>query len=174
MKPSTRGPAARLGLLLVAILFGDGCLGDPPAGPAAFLANLEQTSTRAAQAQARGDLPAAERALEALLADPECGGLVAADCRWVRQDLFGRLGWLKLRRGAAVEASSLADQGLALGDASDVPAAELHLLRGQALEGQGRDGEAARAYHRALEINARLLQELLPAGGAEGGHAPNP
>lgn len=80
---------------------------------------------------------------------------------WVRQDLFGRLAQLELDAGDSGSALQLAEQALALGQTPSVPLATLHVLRGRAFEARGDKKSAALAYHQALLINQRLMDQAL-------------
>jgi tetratricopeptide (TPR) repeat protein len=83
--------------------------------------------------------------------------------RVVHQDLWFRLARAQIAAGRFVEGLDASARGLALGHAPDIFTANLHVARGEALEGLGRATEAASAYYEALEINRKLLHDALPA-----------
>lgn len=137
------------------------------ASPSPFLSRALDAHRLADAQVERGDLDAARQNLVALLAAEPPAGIAPADVRVVRQDAYFRLVELELSAGRAVAAVAFAEQGLALGGSDDLFVANLHLGHGRALERQGRDADAAAAYHRALAINERLLEEALSGGEAE-------
>ncbi len=83
--------------------------------------------------------------------------------RLLLQDARFRLARLALAVGEPATAQREADLGLALGDHSDLFAANLLVARGAAHEAQGHGAAAANDYERALAINETLLQGALPA-----------
>lgn len=137
------------------------------ASPSPFLSRALSAHQQADAQLQRGDLDAARQNLVALVTAEAPAGIAPADVRVVRQDAYYRLVELELSAGRAAAAVAFAEQGLALGGDDDLFVANLHLGRGRALERQGRDADAAVAYHRALTINERLLDEALGSGEAE-------
>jgi len=98
--------------------------------------------------------------------DRERGGDLGME---LRHDVYGRLVRLRLDHPdvAPIEPDALlalVDEGLGPEpDAVDPNpfTARLMALRGESLEGQGRDDEALTAYERALDINRTLLEREL-------------
>lgn len=155
--------------LLVAWLLSLGAAGCAVgANPSPFVGRVLATHQEADALLARGDLDAARANLVALVSAEPPAGMAPADVRVIRQDALYRLVEVELSADRAPSAMAFADQGLALGGGDDLFVANLYVGRGQALERLGRDAEAAQAYHRALAINERLLDEAL---GGEGGEA---
>ena len=81
--------------------------------------------------------------------------------RVVIMDLCFRLAEVELLLGDSDQALAATDRGIAAGAAADVFSANLYVARGRAFEALGRNDDAARTYHRALEINERLLEKEL-------------
>lgn len=152
--------------LLLGLVLAAGCSRRGEAGP--WLARALAAHQRADAQLDRGRLDAARQSLQAMVEQPPPAGLAAADARVVRQDAFYRLAQIELLADRPRAALDWCRQGLALGDAGDLFAANLHLDRGRALERLGRDRDAAAAYHRALLINEKLLAAAL------GDRAPQP
>ncbi|HOX44028.1 MAG TPA: hypothetical protein PK668_10550 [Myxococcota bacterium] len=165
----SRTAALVAGLLLAASLPGCG-----QAGAGRWVAAAEAALQRADAALGRGDLDGARAAMLEIVRAPAPDGVAPADARAIRQDAGYLLAGLELEAGRPAEALAAAEQGLALGRAeeggADVFEANLHIVRGRALEALGRPGDAAAAYHRALLIQERLLAEAL--GPDAGGGAP--
>ena len=135
------------------------------ASPAPFVSRALSAHQEADAQLARGDLDAARANLVALVETQAPAGMAPADVRVIRQDALYRLVELEIQAEQAQAAVAYADQGLALGG-DDLFVANLHVGRGRALEQLGRDADAAAAYHRALGINERLLDEALESGEA--------
>lgn len=122
-------------------------------------------SVAADAALARGAHDEAAAALARIVERPVPSSVAAEDARIVRQDASERWARLSLERGDPQAALERLDQGLALGERGDVFTANLLTLRARVLEAQGRDGEAAADYHRALLIEETLLERAL--GGVQ-------
>jgi hypothetical protein len=165
----SRAAALRVCLVILAAL--PGC-GQAEAGR--WVAAAEAALQRADAALAGGDLDGARRAMLEIMRSPVPDGVAPGDARALRQDAGYLLAELELQAGQPAAALAAAEQGLALGNAeeggADVFEANLHIVRGRALEALGQPGEAATAYHRALLIQERLLAEA--AGTGAGGGAP--
>lgn len=118
-------------------------------------------SEAAERAALRGDDRAAERHLRAIAARPAPGDVARTDVSVVRRDALERLAQVLLRRGESEAALVEANRAIALGVQDDVTSVNALSTRGRVLEALGRDREAARDYHRALEITERLLDRTL-------------
>jgi len=134
--------------------------------PARWIDQARSANLEADALAAAGDAGGAARVLESLLSRPPPQGVAAADARAVLQDAYGRLATLDLRAGAAQAALQHAEAGLSFGDGRDVFGASLRALRGRALEGLGRDAEAAREYEAAQRLLEALLSEAIGDGGS--------
>jgi len=121
----------------------------------------------AAAQSAHGDVETGEggAALEDFLARSVPAGVQSDDARVVRQDAAYRLARLLLAGGDAAEAEAVANAALDEGDKEDVFTANLYVVRGQALEAQGRPVRATMDYHDALLINEVLLEAALADDG---------
>jgi predicted negative regulator of RcsB-dependent stress response len=106
-------------------------------------------------------------ALEAFLARSVPAGVQSDDARVVRQDAAYRLARLLLADGDAAGALAVASDALDEGEKEDVFTANLYVVRGQALEAQGRPVRATMDYHDALLINEALLEAALADDGDE-------
>jgi len=151
-----------------------------PGAPAAAAPELLVTLAQALEAEhrrvdllvARGEVAAAIAALEQARAlrwpSVAEGGEAAV---LLRHDLFGRLIRLRLDHPEVsarpvAELLALCDQGLgAEVVAANAFTARLHALRGEVLEGLGRDDDALAAYEKALDQNRALLQQALAEEG---------
>jgi predicted negative regulator of RcsB-dependent stress response len=130
--------------------------------PSAWLADLER-----AHAAADTDPPeAASTVLREALALPVPPEIRPAHRRVVQQDLLFRIARAELDGGHSAAALAAADRGLALGGDTDIFRANLWIARGEALVALGRDTEAASSYYEALELNRKLLSQVLGAVGA--------
>ncbi len=106
-----------------------------------------------------------QAALEAFLARSVPAGVQSDDARVVRQDVAYRLARMLLADGDAERAETVATEALDEGDKEDVFTANLYVVRGQALEAQGRPVRATMDYHDALLINEVLLEAALADDG---------
>jgi tetratricopeptide (TPR) repeat protein len=138
-----------------------GLVGTSSTGRAAWLAQVTGTHAEVDRLLDQHDAASARGILERALARPVPAYVAAEDRRIVLQDLWFRLGEVELELGAAERAQRAAEQGLALGLAADVFAANLRIVEGRALEALGRDAEAVDRYRAALEINEALLEKEL-------------
>jgi len=86
---------------------------------------------------------------------------------WVRQDLCVRLADAALNSGRPAVALDWSDTGLGLSTLPSVAVADLHRVRGEALEALGRKEEAASALHQALVVNQALMERALRGKNAE-------
>ena len=120
-----------------------------------------------AHAEADRDAPAdASRVLRKALAAKVPSDVLPRHRVVVHQDLLFRIARAELDAARPAQALAAADQGLLLGRDPSLFAANLFVVRGEALERLGRDTEAASAYYEALEINRKLLHHLLAARDA--------
>ncbi|MCA9562764.1 MAG: hypothetical protein KC561_04700 [Myxococcales bacterium] len=130
---------------------------------AEYLTHVEEAQHSASLDAATGELGRARTLLLNALALQAPDELASEDVRRIRQDLYFLLASVELETGNDERALEAADAGIALGGEREIFAANLWLVKGQAFESQGRAVEAARAYHRALEINAALFVEAMEA-----------
>lgn len=149
------GRAALLGALFVLA----GCAAQPTASD--YVEATSSDSRAAERAREQGQLEAAVIALDAIVARPVPDELSEDHARVIRQDAHDRLARIRLRRGDLVAAERDVTAGLALGEHEDLFTANLLTTRGRIHEAAGRDLEAARDYHRALEIHETLLDRAL-------------
>jgi tetratricopeptide (TPR) repeat protein len=151
---------ARL-IVLITLLCG-GCDQNPPPPPFAGLVAVRHGE--ADRLLDGGDLGAARRVLASIIEQPEAGAARSADPnrRPLLQDTYFRLARLALAMQDPATAARDAQAGLALGDHSDLFAANLLIVRGAAREALGEPGAAAADYEQALRINEALLREVLP------------
>lgn len=144
-----------------------------PKDPQAIVALAQQVQTvhRKVDLQLQGgDVAGAIETLEDMRTLPwperDVGGDLGME---LRHDMYGRLVRLRLDHPdvSAVGMAALLDivdegLGASVGDVDPNPfTARLIALRGEALEGQGRDDEALTAYEQALDINRTLLEREL-------------
>jgi len=144
-------------LLLLLLAAAIGCA---PSPEAEWLA-----AAQAAHESADGATKRA--ALEDFLDRSVPAGVQSDDARVVRQDAAYRLARVMLTEGDAAEAEAIANDALELGEKEDVFTANLYVVRGQALEAQGRPVRATMDYHDALLINEVLLEAALAEDGDE-------
>jgi tetratricopeptide (TPR) repeat protein len=135
------------------------------AAPVAWLERVRTASDTAEASLRVGDRAAARGKLLSLLESPPPAGLDEDDARSIRQDVCFRLAAIELADGKPAAALAFAERGLSFGRAEDLFGANLHIARGRALEALGADAEAAAAYHEALKINEKLLEQALPTPG---------
>ena len=128
---------------------------------AAWIEGCAHDSAAADRALARHDDPRALRHLESIVSRPTPPRVAARDVRIIQQDAFDRMAQIHMRRGDPVAALGVVNRALALGVEDDVTSANLLTTRGRIYEAQSRDEEAARDYHRALEITERMLDRTL-------------
>ena len=114
---------------------------------------------------ASGDLEGADAEL-APVAEGRLSEMQGPLAMTIRKDAYYQRARLVLE-AAPERALALSDEGLALDAEGDIVSANLHAVRGQALEALGRGSEAAAAYHEALLINERLLDQVLSPGEEE-------
>jgi hypothetical protein len=152
MKP--RAAVFVLSLWAVAVC----CSREPPG--ARWFDSVQESSGLAEERLAAGDVAGAREALDAGLAVPPAGA-PSEDVRLVHRDLLYRLAMLDLESKRFAEARQGADRGLAFGRETNVFTANLLVVRGKALEGEGDASGASRDYHEALLINERLLGAAL-------------
>lgn len=147
--------------LLVALLFLGGC-----ALPSAeeWVAEAAAAHRAADEALARGDGAAARAALAAFVDAPRSPSVSPHDRRVLVQDACFRISVIELDGAAPDAALRWAERGLLAGVANDVFTANLFLAKARALEGLGREREAAVEYLRALDVNERLLERALGSG----------
>jgi tetratricopeptide (TPR) repeat protein len=105
--------------------------------------------------QRREALHSLEQALSRLPAGERPGDV------WLRQDLLSRLADLELQLGDADKALRRANEGLGYSEATSVPASNLLMTKGRALERLERKAEAVKAYHQALVMNQELMERSL-------------
>jgi len=145
-------------MLVLCVLHGCGSEREP-------VSPLEATEwiDQIARAHADADLPAAgtSAGLEEALALPVPSDVLPEHRRVVHQDLLFRIARVELAAKRFDRALAAADRGLALGRQTDMFSGNLLIARGEALEGLGRATEAASAYYEALEINRKLLHDVL-------------
>lgn len=127
----------------------------------AWVEHAAAESAAAESARERGEVDEAITRLTSIVDSEVPNGVAEEDARVVRQDAYDRLARLVLERGDPARALNLVDRGLGLGERDDVFTASLLTTRGRIREAAGRDHEAARDYHRALEINEALLDRAL-------------
>ncbi len=134
-----------------------------PQGPSArdWIVHMRDAHGRADAAMSATDPDNARQALQRALAVAVPTGVHAEHRRVVAQDLLFRLAQIALLRGMPDEARDAAERGLAMGAHDDIFTANLMMARGQALEAQKREPEAAASYHEALLINEKLLAKVL-------------
>jgi tetratricopeptide (TPR) repeat protein len=153
----------RTGMILLLALLVGGC--DQTAPDATFAGLVAVRYGEADRLLDRGDPAAARRVLASITEQPEAGGARTADAsqRPLLQDTYFRLARLALAMQDPATAVSDAQAGLALGDHSDLFAANLLIARGAAREALGDARAAAADYEQALRINEALLQEIIPS-----------
>jgi hypothetical protein len=151
-------------MLLCTLGFAVGC------GPAQHEADVEAAQwvadVRSAHAAADGALRAGQAQAALARLDAALAAEVPVEVqpehrRAVHQDLLFRAAQVHLQAGRSGDARAAAERGLGLGRAVDLFTANLLIARGQALEADGRDTEAAASYYEALEINRVLLGKAL-------------
>jgi hypothetical protein len=155
--------------LLCALAFACGCGAEEPAGldAAAWVQEVRSAHAAADAALQAGQAQAALERLNAALSLPVPADVQAEHHRVVHQDLLFRVAQAQLQVGHSGEAWATADRGLGLGTAQDLFTANLLIARGQALEAEHRDTEAAASYYEALVINRVLLGAALGRREAE-------
>jgi tetratricopeptide (TPR) repeat protein len=153
-------------VLVVAIATACGSSELPAEPPALDAETWLEEIERAHVTANTGSAAQASAALSAALATPVPPDVLAVHRRVVHQDLLFRLAHAELDAGRSKDSLAAADRGLALGQQLDVFSANLHLVRGEALDALGRATEAASAYFEALEINRKLLHHVLGAQDA--------
>lgn len=165
------GVVLGVGLTLVSSSFAGPMKG--PSNPEALVAlgQLMDTEHRRVDLLLeKGDVAGAIEALEDLREgkwpDRDQGGDAAVQ---LRHDAYGRLLRLRIDHPkvdpkSAQELLTMLDEGLGV-EADLVPdnvfTARVVAIRGELLEGLGRDDDALLAYERALDINRGLLDDLL-------------
>lgn len=152
------------GALVALVLLGLGC--DAAGDAAAWIASAARSSAEAEAALAGGDRARARETLVALAERAPPRGVADADARLVRADAMLRLATLALADRDGEGALGWSERGLALGLGEDVLSAGLLIAHGRALEALGRAAAAARDYERAIDVSERLLDRVLPDGGA--------
>jgi predicted negative regulator of RcsB-dependent stress response len=153
-------PCAVAMSLLLTLASGCGDAGSD-SGARAWIERAATESAAAESARERGEVDQAIARLTTIVDSEVPTGVAEEDARVVRQDAYDRLARLVLERGDPARALTLSNRGLALGERDDVFTASLLTTRGRIHEAAGRDREAARDYHRALEINEALLDRAL-------------
>lgn len=148
-------------LLVLALVLLGAIVAGCDDGAGRWVERAAADSAAAEQALDRGDAEAARRHLRALVNRAVPSDVAERDARVVRQDAYDRLARLALAAGDVAQARRQVEAGLALGEGDDVFTANLLTTRGRVHEAAGRDLEAARDYHRALEINDTLLDRAL-------------
>lgn len=148
----------------VALCLLPACGEDSRDAAAAWVSAAASDSRAADEAMARGDRPAAEARLTALVERPAPAAVAVDDARVIVQDAYFRLAQLAMTEGDPARAQRFADRGLELGAREDVFSANLYIVRGRAKEVGGQAVEATADYHEALKINDALLRRTL--GGA--------
>lgn len=138
-------------LLLALLLIG--------CGRSSWTAEVAAGHRQADELIDRGDRLGARRVLASIV--DGAGGVTEAR-RPLLQDTYFRLARLALATQDPATAAREADTGLALGDRSDLFAANLLIVRGAAREALGHNADAATDYERALRINESLLREAAP------------
>lgn len=92
-------------------------------------------------------------------------GLAAADRAALRRDAASRIAESRFAAHDYAGALSWATRGVEVAGPADVFLADLHGIRGRALEALGRDREAAAAFEAALDVNEQLLEHVLRGQG---------
>ena len=128
---------------------------------AQWVADVRRAHEAADTALRAGQVQAALQRLDGALAANVPSEVQPEHRRAVHQDLLFRVAQAQLQAGRSGEARAAAERGLALGRAADLFTANLLIARGQALEADKRDTEAAASYYEALEINRVLLGAAL-------------
>ncbi len=108
-----------------------------------------------------GDLDGARRVLRSAVEATPPGEIRSNDGRIVRQDLYYRLTEVELAASRPDRAAAWASAGLALGQATDVFTANLHIGKARALERMSDASGASREYHDALLVTEALLDRSL-------------
>lgn len=144
----------RLRFVFLAWLFAAAPAGCAPSPEAEWFA-----AAQAAHGSADGG--GGRAALEDFLARTVPAEVQSDDARVVRQDAAYRLARLLLAEDDGASAEAVATAALEEGEKEDVFTANLYVVRGQALEAQGRPVRATMDYHDALLINEVLLQAAL-------------
>lgn len=146
-------------LLLVSTLLASCSSGGSDA--ASFIDRAQKAHKDADGLVESGDLDGARRVLEiaAEATPPEKIG--KNDGRIVRQDLYYRLTEVELAASHPDRAAAWASAGLALGQATDVFTANLHIGKARALERMSDAKGASREYHDALLVTEALLDQSL-------------
>src|SRR5262249_21233574 len=124
-----------------------------------WLVETVARSRAADQAIAAGDLAGGRNALERVTQTAPPESIAAPDREAVLQDTYYRLARIELRSHDPKKAGEWALRGLALGDRETLFAANLHIVRGEALEQQSDARGAAREYERAQRIDETLLHQ---------------
>jgi predicted negative regulator of RcsB-dependent stress response len=114
----------------------------------------------------QGDFDGARNVLRSATESAVPKATNADDARVVRQDLYYRLAELELSQNRTDEALRWATTGLELGHGTDVFTANLHIVRGKALEHRADASGASRDYHDALLITEALLDKSLGDKGS--------
>jgi hypothetical protein len=140
-----------------------GCAAEPAADAdtAQWIAVVRSAHTAADAALGAGRPDTALERLDGALSAPVPPDVRAEHRRAVHQDLLFRVAETQLRIGQGRQAQAAAERGLALGRATDLFTANLLIARGQALQAEHRDTEAAASYYEALDINRALLDAAL-------------
>jgi hypothetical protein len=149
--------------LLCALALG-GCAGDERAASmdaAQWVADVRSAHAAADSALRAGQVQTALERLDAALAAEVPIEVLPEHRRAVHQDLLFRAAQAQLQAGHNDQARAAAERGLALGRAATLFTANLLVARGQALQADDRDTEAAASYYEALEINRALLDAAL-------------
>ncbi len=115
-------------------------------------AKADLAESKAQQLAARSEL---ERLLDTAPDDQRPGSV------WLRQDLLARLAALDLALGEPRRAVERAEQGLAVSTQTSLPASNLLMVQGKALEQLGDKTQAVKTYHRALVMNEELMKRSL-------------
>lgn len=110
-----------------------------------------------------GDVAAAALDLKRALALP---APATPEALQLLQDVDFALGSIELLQGRPVDAEATARRGIARSNEPTVFLANLHALRGFALEALRRPLDAAEAYHAALLIHERLFKDTLATAKA--------
>jgi hypothetical protein len=128
---------------------------------ASFIERAQQAHQGADRLLEAGNLDGARRLLRGAVEATPPDGIQANDGRIVRQDLYYRLTEVELAASHPDRAAAWASAGLALGQATDVFTANLHIGKARALERMSDASGASREYHDALLVTEALLDRSL-------------
>ncbi len=163
------GKRVQLVLVFICMIFLSACPGpgDSPAGDGSVVKWLEQVQRvhRSVDVDLdRGELDKARTSLKKLLNTKAPDGVDHGVLSSVLQDVYFRLAGVEIRQSQWDVALRWVKRGLSLGCHDDVFCANLYIAKGHALEKSGDDAGAIKSFNKALQINERLLDDLLGEG----------